>query len=177
MAQLGAAAASSGANRANSASSSKPDLTNGSEPITRPNRRANPQTKNSRSAKTPDRPDLRCLRLLDCREQPMAAPRAHECPEFGRFAWTVIFDRATARAIHHSVSQRKAHCHGRVVGRTFAPGFGQVALLESHVRHFVDHASARVLRKLLGKIGKHFRSYFAPQRREILIRISGLDFS
>jgi hypothetical protein len=61
--------------------------------------------------------------LLDGREQPIAATRAHEGPQFGDLAPLAAFDGASARALDHVVVERKFHGHGRIIGIAFAPGF------------------------------------------------------
>ncbi len=62
--------------------------------------------------------------LLDSGEQPSAASRAHEGPQFSDFAALPAFNDALAGAFDHAVLERESHGHGRIVGAAFAPSFG-----------------------------------------------------
>src|SRR5512135_2212956 len=65
--------------------------------------------------------------LLNGREQPIPPTRTHEGPQFGGFAPLATFDGLSARALDHTVFERKVHGHGRIIGVAFAPGFRQIA--------------------------------------------------
>src|SRR5690349_9635706 len=102
---------------------------------------------------------------------------AHEGPQLGDLPWLAALDGSPARAIHHSISQRKAHGDSCVVDSTFTPGFRQVTLLKPDAGDRVDDPATCVFRELFGKIGKHFRRYLRAECTKVFRRKCGLDLA
>src|SRR5690349_19151986 len=114
--------------------------------------------------------------LLYGREHPLPAGHPHEGPRLGHLLRALAaVDQAPAGAIERAVGERKAHRDRRILGGALAPGFRKVALHEPYVRDPVDHATARILRQLLGEIGEHLGRDVAAQRADVLIAVGGLD--
>src|SRR5512140_1806672 len=82
---------------------------------------------------------LRARDLLNGRELPLAAARAAEGPQLGGLLRRLAaLDQRPAVAIDGAVDEREAHGGGGVIAVAFAPGLGEIALLEMDVADAVD---------------------------------------
>ena len=101
---------------------------------------------------------------------------AQEGPDFGGHGAVgdvALHDPATGVA--GDVQAGEAHRHGGVFRAVLGPGFGQVALFQLHVAHFVAQALALHLGELLTEVGSHFRRGEGPQRALVVVRPGALD--
>src|SRR5215208_4629237 len=115
--------------------------------------------------------------LLDRRDLPRPAVVAAEGPDLGDLLRpvAVAVDDASGGAVEGHVLEAVAHGDARIVGRAFAPGLGEVALDETHIRDLVDRVVARVVVELLLEVARHLGRREVPQRRHVLAAIGRLD--
>src|SRR5215208_8089001 len=115
--------------------------------------------------------------LLNRRDLPRPAVVAAEGPDLGDLLRLVpvAVDDASGGAVEGHVLEAVAHGDARIVGRAFAPGLGEVALDEAHIRDRVDRVVARVVVELLLEVARHLGRREVPQRRYVLAAIGRLD--
>src|ERR1700722_20149128 len=115
-------------------------------------------------------------RLLDGRQDPPAARRTNEGPQFGGrdvFGGAAVSD--AARGVARHVDHREAHRHRRVFAVALAPGLRQVALEQMYVGDLVAHALAGLGGQLFGEVAQHFGCCQRSQRIQVLPAPDSLD--